>query len=156
MAFCENCGKELSPGSAFCEQCGTKLDARLFRESASGKRKKQTRIQAVYCEECGTKLVPGAFYCEECGTPVPVTEEIPEKRNWDSLSPKDLNYGLFCMVAMVDRGALTPNEWRQMFNLAPVEGGDKPIRRLDTAPTDDNSGNDDDDSQKGNEDGKEN
>lgn len=37
------------------------------------------------------------------------------------------------MVALVDRGALTPNEWRRMFNLAPVEGGDKPIRRLDTA-----------------------
>jgi HK97 family phage portal protein len=34
---------------------------------------------------------------------------------------------------MVDRGALTPNEWRHVFNLAPVEGGDKPIRRLDTA-----------------------
>ena len=40
------------------------------------------------------------------------------------------------MVALVDRGALTPNEWRQMFNLPPVEGGDIPIRRLDTAPTD--------------------
>lgn len=37
------------------------------------------------------------------------------------------------MVALVDRGALTPNEWRMMFNLAPVEGGDVPIRRLDTA-----------------------
>lgn len=37
------------------------------------------------------------------------------------------------MVAMVDRGALTPNEWRFIFNLAPVEGGDVPIRRLDTA-----------------------
>ncbi|MEW8957793.1 MAG: phage portal protein [Moorella sp. (in: firmicutes)] len=36
---------------------------------------------------------------------------------------------------MVDRGALTPNEWREVFNLAPVEGGDKPIRRLDTRPT---------------------
>ncbi len=36
------------------------------------------------------------------------------------------------MVALVDRGALTPNEWRQIFNLAPVEGGDVPIRRLDT------------------------
>ncbi|MFZ5352749.1 MAG: phage portal protein [Bacillota bacterium] len=34
---------------------------------------------------------------------------------------------------MVDRGALTPNEWREILNLAPVEGGDKPIRRLDTA-----------------------
>lgn len=37
---------------------------------------------------------------------------------------------------MVDRGALTPNEWREAFNLAPLEGGDKPIRRLDTRPTD--------------------
>ena len=35
---------------------------------------------------------------------------------------------------MVDRGALTPNEWRDTFNYAPIEGGDKPIRRLDTAP----------------------
>lgn len=34
---------------------------------------------------------------------------------------------------MVDRGALTPNEWRRVFNLAPVPGGDKPVRRLDTA-----------------------
>ena len=40
------------------------------------------------------------------------------------------------MVALVDRGALTPNEWRQIFNLAPVEGGDVPIRRLDTAIVD--------------------
>lgn len=36
-------------------------------------------------------------------------------------------------LQMVDRGALTPNEWRAIFNLPPVEGGDKPIRRLDTA-----------------------
>lgn len=38
-------------------------------------------------------------------------------------------------LQMVDRGALTPNEWRAIFNLAPVEGGDEPIRRLDTRPT---------------------
>lgn len=37
------------------------------------------------------------------------------------------------MVSLVDRGALTPNEWREIFNLAPIEGGDVPIRRLDTA-----------------------
>ncbi len=36
------------------------------------------------------------------------------------------------LQAMVDRGALTPNEWRETFNLSPVEDGDKPIRRLDT------------------------
>jgi hypothetical protein len=41
------------------------------------------------------------------------------------------------MVALVDRGALTPNEWRQMFNLSPVDGGDQPIRRLDTAQVND-------------------
>ncbi|MBQ9257622.1 MAG: phage portal protein [Acidaminococcaceae bacterium] len=38
------------------------------------------------------------------------------------------------LVQMVDRGALTPNEWRQILNLSPIEGGDKPIRRLDTQP----------------------
>lgn len=34
--------------------------------------------------------------------------------------------------AMVDRGAMTPNEWRASMNMAPIEGGDQPIRRLDT------------------------
>lgn len=34
--------------------------------------------------------------------------------------------------AMVDRGAMTPNEWRETMNMAPVPGGDQPIRRLDT------------------------
>ena len=56
------------------------------------------------------------------------------------------------LLQMVDRGALTPNEWREAFNLAPVEGGDKPIRRLDTRPTDEDPGGDADgggDSQEG-------
>lgn len=34
--------------------------------------------------------------------------------------------------AMVDRGAMTPNEWRETMNMAPLVGGDEPIRRLDT------------------------
>ena len=38
--------------------------------------------------------------------------------------------------AMVDRGAMLPNEWRAILNLAPIEGGDKPIRRLDTQVVD--------------------
>lgn len=37
------------------------------------------------------------------------------------------------LQAMVDRGAMTPNEWRQVLNLPPVVDGDKPLRRLDTA-----------------------
>ncbi|MCM1264321.1 MAG: phage portal protein, partial [Butyrivibrio sp.] len=36
------------------------------------------------------------------------------------------------LLAMVDRGAMTPNEWRATLNMAPIPGGDKPIRRLDT------------------------
>ena len=36
-------------------------------------------------------------------------------------------------VAMVDRGAMTPNEWRSELGLPPLDGGDEPIRRLDTA-----------------------
>lgn len=42
------------------------------------------------------------------------------------------------LQSMVDRGAMTPNEWRETMGLAPVEGGDKPIRRLDTAVINDN------------------
>lgn len=34
----------------------------------------------------------------------------------------------------IDRGALTPNAWCDIVGLPHVEGGDKPIRRLDTAP----------------------
>lgn len=41
------------------------------------------------------------------------------------------------LVQMVDRGALTPNEWRAALNLHPLEGGDVPVRRLDTAPVKD-------------------
>lgn len=37
------------------------------------------------------------------------------------------------LQAMVDRGAMTPNEWREVLNLPPIENGDKPLRRLDTA-----------------------
>lgn len=40
------------------------------------------------------------------------------------------------LVNMVDRGAMLVNEWRRILNLAPIEGGDKPIRRLDTRPVD--------------------
>lgn len=36
------------------------------------------------------------------------------------------------LMQMVDRGAMTPNEWRKVLNMPPVEGGDKPVRRLDT------------------------
>src|SRR5690554_3911693 len=46
---------------------------------------------------------------------------------------------------MVDRGSMTPNEWRLVLNMGPIEGGDQPIRRLDTAEVDDDvTGGDED------------
>jgi len=36
----------------------------------------------------------------------------------------------FCK--MVDVGAMTPNEWREIMSLSPINGGDEAIRRLDT------------------------
>ncbi len=40
------------------------------------------------------------------------------------------------MVQYIDRGIMTPNELRAVLNLAPIDGGDKPLLRLDTAPMD--------------------
>lgn len=42
---------------------------------------------------------------------------------------------------MVDRGAMSPNEWRATFNMAPAPGGDVYIRRLDTAAIDESEVN---------------
>ena len=39
------------------------------------------------------------------------------------------------LVQYVDRGILSPNEVREILNLAPRDGGDEYIRRLDTRPT---------------------
>lgn len=35
-------------------------------------------------------------------------------------------------LGAIDRGAMLINEWRDIMNMAPIEGGDVPIRRLDT------------------------
>lgn len=40
------------------------------------------------------------------------------------------------LVQYVDRAIMTPNEVREILHYAPLEGGDKPIRRLDTRPAD--------------------
>ena len=45
------------------------------------------------------------------------------------------------LVAMVDRGSMLPNEHRAILNLPPIEGGDKPLRRLDTAQVEDSTSN---------------
>ena len=48
------------------------------------------------------------------------------------------------LVQLVDRGAMTPNEWRHILNIGPIEGGNKPIRRLDTAVVEGGENNEED------------
>ena len=43
-------------------------------------------------------------------------------------------------VGMVDRGAMSTNEWRELFNLGPTDEGNVFIRRLDTAPVSEKGG----------------
>ena len=57
------------------------------------------------------------------------------------------------MVALVDRGLMTPNEFRELFNMAPYEGGDEFILRLDTDKTGDTTSDDDDKGRPKNEEG---
>lgn len=47
------------------------------------------------------------------------------------------------MVQLVDRGLMTPNEYRIMFNMPPYDGGDEFVMRLDTAKTGDTSNEED-------------
>lgn len=44
------------------------------------------------------------------------------------------------LVQLVDRGAMLPNEWRKILGMGPIEGGNKPIRRLDTAVVEETDG----------------
>lgn len=58
------------------------------------------------------------------------------------------------LVQFVDRAMMTPNEVRRIFNMGPIEGGNKPMRRLDTAPIneDEDVTKDDEDKEGGEED----
>lgn len=52
-------------------------------------------------------------------------------------------------VALVDRGLMTPNEFREVLNLPPYDGGDEFVLRLDTAKTGDSTDGDKSDSEEG-------
>lgn len=47
------------------------------------------------------------------------------------------------LVQLVDRALMTPNEYRAVFNLAPYDGGDEFVMRLDTDKTGDVKGEED-------------
>ena len=55
MAFCRNCGNQISEGTAFCGRCGAKLDQQTAPAS---------------CQVCGTVLREGTKFCPGCGAQV--------------------------------------------------------------------------------------
>lgn len=55
ITCCENCGRELTPGTAFCPECGTKVPeppAPVVR----------------CCVSCGLPIPDEAVFCPNCGT----------------------------------------------------------------------------------------
>ena len=55
------------------------------------------------------------------------------------------------MVQLVDRGLMTPNEFRAIWNLPRYEGGDEFVLRLDTAKTGNTTNGNSSDGKKGDE-----
>jgi len=83
-----------------------------------------------------SELEPIAIQLSNAFTEIFFTEREKSTGNKIVFESSNLAYASMstklALVAMVDRGALTPNEWRKVLNLAPINGGDEPIRRLDT------------------------
>lgn len=52
MAFCQNCGSQLSDGTVFCGKCGAK---------------QETRTQNKTCPNCGAKAPMDMVFCDKCG-----------------------------------------------------------------------------------------
>ncbi|SDA71083.1 phage portal protein, HK97 family [Butyrivibrio sp. INlla18] len=65
----------------------------------------------------------------------------------------DKKIQLFSTVVLY--GGMTIDEWRALFNMPHIEGGDVPVRRLDAAPIDAPKDEDEDEDKEEDEDGKE-
>lgn len=59
MAFCGNCGAQVSENSVFCGHCGARL----------------APAREPVCKNCGAKLEDGMFFCSKCGTRVENLDE---------------------------------------------------------------------------------
>ena len=78
--------------------------------------------KTLVCKDCNTEFIftegEQAFYREKGFE----NEIVFESNRMQYMSTSNK----LALVQMVDRMALTPNEWRQIMNLAPVPWGDEP------------------------------
>ena len=62
MAYCTNCGRELTDGFDFCPECG----AKVVSESQNTYTAPDYELTKI-CPRCGEKMPTDAFYCLNCG-----------------------------------------------------------------------------------------
>lgn len=56
--YCENCGKDIAPGTKFCLECGTEIEETTPEVSND----------INHCPNCGEKVEHDEGFCENCGT----------------------------------------------------------------------------------------
>lgn len=62
MAFCSNCGAQLSEGSKFCTHCGASVN-----EIDRSTRKVEYAGKVIKCPACGTEIPSFTAFCPGCG-----------------------------------------------------------------------------------------
>lgn len=66
MAFCQNCGSELSDGAKFCANCGTPVG--VIPPTGNENRRKQEFVGAIKkCPSCGAEIPSFSAICPSCG-----------------------------------------------------------------------------------------
>ena len=66
MAFCQNCGSELSDGAKFCANCGTPV-GQIQKIESESKRKQEFIGSVRKCPNCGTQIPSLTAVCPTCG-----------------------------------------------------------------------------------------
>lgn len=108
---------------------------------------------------CETKIIPFLVdLSQELTSKIFAGKALAYECNWIILEINKLQFATtstkLSMTALVDRGAMTPNEWRKLFGLDPVEGGDEMIRRLDTATVKEKEESNEDENEDGSDENK--
>jgi len=80
VAFCGNCGKELSADVRFCPACGVPVAT----PAPPGGSQPGVSVEAgtgKYCQHCGEVIPKEAEICPKCGRRVMEAPRVPEQKN---------------------------------------------------------------------------
>lgn len=103
MAFCKNCGQELSEGTKFCDNCGTKVEESTNLETVKAAQDENTKVSDT---ERGTivKTNQPIIYTDGDGKKVSETDITTKNRNKFSIPDSFGNFFgiLLFILALVD------------------------------------------------------